>query len=63
LGRTIQHLLDVDIHLTAEGRGDHLAVAFVSQDGHAMLDAERLENGLGDPERQTVERPMTIKLS
>ena len=50
-----EHLLDMDVHLAEEGRRDREAVTLVSEDRYSLLNAERLEDGLGDPQWQTVE--------
>lgn len=52
----IENLLSVDFDLSQERRRHRVAVAFVGEDRHAALDAERLENGFGDTEGQTVKR-------
>jgi hypothetical protein len=56
-GGVFEDLLDVDIDLPQEGRRDGVAVAFVGQDGGALLQAQRLENGFRYPVGQTVKRP------
>jgi hypothetical protein len=48
-------LLDGNLHLAQERRRDRVAVAFVSQDRHAMLEAQRFEDGFRDAERQTID--------
>ena len=52
-----EHLLDMDVNLSQQRRGDRETVALVRQDGHALLNAEWFEDGLGDLQRQAVERP------
>lgn len=52
----IDHLLDVDVHLSEDRRRDCVAVALAGQNGHAALDAQRLEDGFRDPVGETVER-------
>jgi hypothetical protein len=56
-GRVLEHLLDVDFHLAQDRGRDGVAIAFIGQNGHSVLEAERLEDGLRDPEGQAVERP------
>ena len=56
-GSAIEDLLGVDIHLPEKRRRDRVTIALVSQNGHALLDAERLEDCLRDAVGQTVERP------
>jgi hypothetical protein len=38
-GRALDHLLDVNIHLPEKHRGNRVTVAFVSQNGHVLLQA------------------------
>jgi hypothetical protein len=40
-----EHLLDVNVHLSEYRWGNGIAVALIGENGHALLDAERLENG------------------
>jgi hypothetical protein len=42
----LEYLLDVDVHLSEHRRGDGIPVALICENGHTLLDAERLENGL-----------------
>jgi hypothetical protein len=44
-GRMFEYLLDMHIHLSEYRGGDGIAVALVGENGHTLLDAERLENG------------------
>ena len=53
----LENLLDVHVHLAEHGRRCSAAIGFVGEQGHALLNAERLEDCLGDPEWKAVEWP------
>ncbi len=52
-----EDLLDVHVHLPEHGRRDGATVGLVAEKRHAVLNADRLENRLGDSEGKAVERP------
>ena len=45
------------VHLAEHGRRYSAAIGFVGEQGHALLNAERLEDCLGDAEGKAVEWP------
>jgi hypothetical protein len=53
----LENLLDVHVHLAEHGRRYSAAIGFVGEQGHALLNAERLEDCLGDAEWKAVEWP------
>ena len=57
LGGVVKNLLDMYFHLPDEGRRDRVPITLVGKDGHASLDAERLEDGFRNAEGQTIEWP------
>jgi rhamnogalacturonan endolyase len=48
----LENLLNVHVHLAEYGRRYSAAIGFVGEQGHALLNAERLEDCLGDPDNQ-----------
>jgi hypothetical protein len=43
-GEALEHLLNMHVHLPQHGWRDGACVGLIGQKGHALLDAERLED-------------------
>ena len=56
-GRVFEYLLNMHVHLPEHGRRHSAAVGFIAEKGHAVLNAEGLQNRLGDSEGKTIEWP------
>ena len=56
-GDVLQNLLHVHVELAQCGGSHGAAIGFVVQQRHALLHAERLQDGLRNAKSQIVERP------
>ena len=56
-GGVLENLLNVYIYLPKHGRRYSAGIGFVGEQGHPLLNAERLEDCLRDPEWEAVEWP------